>query len=308
MWMWASTAVIACTAILLAACATGGEEPAVALSEVDRDRSDLCFDAKTLPKGFVLTTRNPDYFAGTLTDREYDELGRTGSRVHRYVFEAPSTPAEDADGFLSIGERESAYAQVEREDEAMPFTASTCRVDIYNTVEGAKQAVEAERRAMQTAPPEGAVTTELAVEERYTTVLYEQSPSDTEIAVTFRASNLLGRITLTGSCDEGKGCSHLPQMAESLAGALFRRVNTRLDLQSDPPLRSEDRVRARAEDDCPEQDHLGCIAEYLRRVKGSKQVGLCRTLLGDWFFEAPTGKAGEPCADGESEIVALIGG
>jgi len=312
-WTRKRTAAVACAALLFISCSSGGEEePAITLSEVDRDRSDLCFDAKTLPPGFELTTRNPAYFDGTLADDQYKDLGRTASRAHRYAFTPPSAPAEDADGFLTPEERAAAYEQAALEAATVPFIAATCRVDIYATVIGAKDAIEAERDALTAAPAlPGKVTTELtSIEESYTAILYQPSPSDTEVAVTFRTSNLIGRITLTGTCNssEGQGCTHVPPMAESLARLLFMRVDERLGLQTEAPSEPTDLLRASAEDHCPEQDYLGCINEYVLSASGPEQVGLCRTQYGGWFFEPPAGEAGDRCSDGDARIVTILGG
>jgi len=300
-------------AVLVAACGNDGiEEPAVGLSEIDRDRSDLCFDAKTLPPGFELVTRNTAYSEGVVAGSKYNDLGRVASGVHQYVFSPPSAPGEDADGILTPEQLAAAYAQAAREADAAPFTAATCRVDLYETVAGAREGLEAERDALTNDATLRDLFFDTGTFAHDGYVANYISPSSkARFTVTFRTSNVTAHVALDVNCGaiSGRRCLTIRPMAASLAQLLLRRIEERLDIPPDAaPAEPSGSVREAAESACPEQDYLGCIEEYVQRDRGPVAMGLCRTQYGGWFFEPPIGEPGDRCSDGESRIVAIVGG
>jgi hypothetical protein len=308
-----SVALLALAALVSACGGDGAEEPAVGLSEIDRDRSDLCFDAKTLPPGFELVTRNTAYSEGAVADSRYEEIGRAASGIHQYVFSPPSGPEEDADGILTPEQLAAAYAQAAREEDSVPFTAATCRVDVYETIAGARKGLDTERDALST----NATLTDLSLADITLAAggyaaSYISPSSQGASTATFRTSNVIGHITLSAGCGNisGERCLIVRQMAESLATLLLRRIVERLDIPPTDAASAETGgpIRGPARSACPDQDYLGCIGEYVRRAALPETVALCRTQYGGWSFEPLIAEPGDRCSDGESRIIAVVGG
>lgn len=283
---------------------------------------NLCFGVESLPGGFeVIGKEIYDNAAAARgapdpeqRQRDYAAWGRvTGSFLH-WAFEPPSVPAEDADGTMSEAEIEAALERARQEMLDAPFTGATCRVDLYETIEGASQAFTAEAGDLLAQPSTAEIERDRLGDESLFLVRRYDAPPFSRFILMVRLQNVIGQITVSAPCDTpgGQPCAVAEDRTRSLGTLLLRRLAENAPLSTPvpqgEPATTGTTVRQEAERLCPERDYTGCVAAYLEHAQQPEPVALCRTEYGQWYFEPPTGRVGELCADGEATIIAIVGG
>ena len=303
------------------ACGSAVQRPFF-VAEAGTITKNLCFGVESLPGGFeVIGKEIYDNAAAARgapdpeqRQRDYAAWGRvTGSFLH-WAFEPPSVPAEDADGTMSEAEIEAALEQARRETLAAPFTGATCRVDLYETIEGASQAFAAEAGDLLAQPSTAEIERNALGDESVFLVRRYDAPPMSRFMLIVRVQNVIGQITVSAPCDTpgGRPCAVAEDRTRSLNTLLVRRLAESAPLAT--PVQQSQRaetgatVRQEAERLCPERDYTGCIAAYLEHAQQPEPAALCQTEYGDWFFEPPAGRVGELCSDGEATIIAIVGG
>lgn len=283
---------------------------------------NLCFGAESLPGGFeVIGKEIYDNAAAARSApdpeqrrRDYAAWGRVTGSFLQWAYEPPSVPPEDADGTMSEAEIEAALQRARQEMLEAPFTGATCRVDLYETVEGASQAFAAEARDLLAQPSTREIERDRLGDESLLSLRRYAAPPISRFTLTVRLQNVIGEITVSAPCDTpgGQPCAVAGDRTRSLGTLLLRRLAESAPLSTPvpqgEPATTGTTVRQEAEQLCPQRDYTGCVAAYLEHAQQPEPVALCRTEYGQWFFEPPAGRMGEHCADGEASIIAIVGG
>lgn len=310
-----------CLALSLMACSSAVQRPFF-VAEAGTMTKSLCFGVESLPGGFEVIGKeiydNAAAARGTpdpaQRQRDYVAWGRVTGSFLQWAFEPPSAPAENADGTMSEAEIEAALERARQEMLETPFTGATCRVDLYETIEGARQAFAAEAGDLLSQPSTAEIERDLLGDESLFLVRRYDAPPISRFILIVRLQNVIGQITVSAPCDTptGQPCAVAEDRTRSLGTLLLRRLAESAPLSTPvsqgEPAATDTTVRQEAERLCPERDYTGCVAAYLEHAQQPEPVALCRTEYGQWFFEPPAGRVGEHCADGEASIIAIVGG
>lgn len=138
------TALLILLGVLLSACQSTPLEPAY-VREAGLLARASCFGVEHLPPGFetmALQILDNQLAAARISPRvtlgDLQRWGRLSGAGLQYLYEPPSMPAEDADGFLTQEELEHALAAAQRERLSAPFASAICQLDLFLTPQGAQ--------------------------------------------------------------------------------------------------------------------------------------------------------------------------
>ncbi|MCX2728248.1 hypothetical protein OO015_12180 [Thermomicrobium sp. 4228-Ro] len=277
----------------LVACSSArpaGTGPAYA-SEAGLLARDTCFGIEHLPPHFEVLARQiidnrsaSQHPAPSIALEDSQAWQRLNGAWLQYAYEPPSMPAEDADGFLTQDELEQALARAHAERQQAPFSAASCRLDLFASQAGAHAAFQ----ALTSASPGQRLPHRGRGDESVLLLAPAVIPSFARLTLWFRRDTVVAAVSITAACDptDPASCAGARERTESLAALLLRRIDARVPALAPPPPTAAD-TRSTIEAHCPERDYTSCVAEALAVLATGEPTTLCISPYGEWRFVPP---------------------
>ncbi len=293
----------------------------------------LCIEERSLPANFEIIAKEQiqDLDSNQLNlpiDQELLDASSgnwiTGALLV-WVLEAPSLPAEDADGFMTPDEIAAANRRAREEELAAPFTSAACSIHLYDTTEAAQLAWESITKILVgntdgqiPALPEGIQIADEIHRAAYVVSDQGSTSPKTHYVMVLSYENALAILRISAPCGTeplSQECSSLERRAQALFYLQYQTLVQRHALAesgaaavTDPPLdQLPDSIWEQALLVCPPIDYLGCVEEFVVRAEAGTSATLCRSVLGGWFFEQTASDGGTLCSDDESIVVLRMG-